>query len=200
MDQSLGKDISLLVVGVVAGLAPWLLDKAGYEMPRPVAIGCLVLCAVVMCVALSNLGWLESLPLLRGRRVSLSSAILAFCFTVAVVYWFGGRPRYQPIAAMEMDQVNDKQFVNESIEIDGKNFVGCTFVGVRLIYHGRKEFRIADSKFEGPIVIQTDSKEGYAVLSFVINFLRDVKMVNPSEVGFKNETLVIQKGQDTVKH
>jgi hypothetical protein len=126
---------------------------------------------------------------------------LAVVLVAGLVYGFGriARPSYQPMAAAEMVQVIDKQFVNESVEVDGKNFVGCTFTGVRFIFRGRKEFRMAEGTFEGPVVIQTDGDESRFALAFVINMLRDLKMVKPTEVGFKDENLVIQKAPEPIK-
>jgi hypothetical protein len=47
-DSGLAKDFALLVVGVGFGVLPWLLDKVGIEMPRPiyVLVGCLCILAM----------------------------------------------------------------------------------------------------------------------------------------------------------
>jgi hypothetical protein len=76
--DGVAKDIALLVLGAVAGLLPWLLDKAGIEMPKPVYVGCLFLCVILVWWALASLDWLGRAPLIRGRNISLANVILAF--------------------------------------------------------------------------------------------------------------------------
>jgi hypothetical protein len=73
------------------------------------------------------------------------------------VYWRYQGPGFQHLSTSEMEQVNHRQFVNESVELDGKNFVDCSFYGVRFIYHAKKEFRVADSSFYGPVVVKSES-------------------------------------------
>ena len=74
MDQAVGRDVWLLILGAVAGVLPWLLDKAGIEMPKPIYVGLLMLSVVLIGWALIDLRWIENLPALRSKRIALSTA------------------------------------------------------------------------------------------------------------------------------
>jgi hypothetical protein len=83
-DSGLAKDFALLVVGVGFGVLPWLLDKVGIEMPRPiyVLVGCL--CILAMGWAFATLDLLDKIQLLKNRPVPLSKGIVA-AFALAML-------------------------------------------------------------------------------------------------------------------
>jgi hypothetical protein len=88
-DSGLAKDFALLVVGVGFGVLPWLLDKVGIEMPRPiyVLVGCL--CILAMGWAFATLDLLDKIQLLKNRPVPLSKGIVAAFALAMLALWIG---------------------------------------------------------------------------------------------------------------
>ena len=56
-------------------------------------------------------------------------------------------------------EVVDRSFSNESVLLDGHNFVHCKFTNVKLIYEGTEPFRIEGSTFvsSGADILGTDN-------------------------------------------
>jgi len=78
MEQAgFGKDIALLFLGIVSSTVPWLLDKLDIRMPKPFSY--LLLCTSIVIVwwSLYKLNWLEHIPLVKGKEISLADAVLA---------------------------------------------------------------------------------------------------------------------------
>jgi hypothetical protein len=85
----LAKDIALLIVGIVFGVLPWLSDRMGIEMAKPfyVIAGCL--CILAMWWAFATLDWLNAIPLLTNKTISLSKGIVAVFAVAMLVLWSG---------------------------------------------------------------------------------------------------------------
>jgi hypothetical protein len=74
-------------------------------------------------------------------------------------YRKGGIENFQPmatLAASDLVQIKNKHFLNESVDVDGKNFENCTFDNAKLIYHGEKGFTMDHIHFNGTIVVTAD--------------------------------------------
>lgn len=57
-------------------------------------------------------------------------------------------------------EVFDRAFNDESVLLDGRNFIHCTFTNTKLIYEGTAPFRIEESTFpqtSGPYVLGSDN-------------------------------------------
>ena len=193
--KDIAQDVSLLALGVIAGIAPWLADKAGFEMPKTLATVLLIGCIVLMCWAISRLGWVELFPFLRGRTISLSSALLVVLTTALVVYLFHSQSKYEYISLIDMEQVHEKSFSNTTIEVDGKYFTQCTFNNVTLIFHGRKHFGMEGNHFFGPLIFHTDDMAAEQYAGAVVSIIRISKIADPAQVGFTNgvDDIVIAK-------
>ena len=63
---------------------------------------------------------------------------------------------------------NPRPFINETIEVDGKNFQNCTFTNVRLVFQGKKTETFQNNKFYGTIVIATPN-HGIAAFAELIS-------------------------------
>ncbi len=57
-------------------------------------------------------------------------------------------------SAKYLEQVNQQNFNNESVAVDGKNFQSCVFTNVTLVYKGEKGFTVGNSKFVGQTVVE----------------------------------------------
>src|ERR1700683_4790027 len=89
MESGSTKDFALLAVGIVAGLAPWLLDKGGIEVPKPVTMLVGIAAALAFWWGAYNLIF-ASCPL-EWRRPRVSVAGLAFValaiLTILTILW-----------------------------------------------------------------------------------------------------------------
>jgi hypothetical protein len=66
------------------------------------------------------------------------------------------RPPIQFVAATQ-ETIYGRNYLNEIVEIDNKIFDHCTFTDVRLFYRGVGPWSFKEVKFNGNIMIQTDS-------------------------------------------
>jgi hypothetical protein len=55
-----------------------------------------------------------------------------------------------------MTTVTRRNYMNETVEIDGVAFDHCTFTNVNLYFRGRANWAFLESRFSGSIVLQTD--------------------------------------------
>ena len=63
--------------------------------------------------------------------------------------------------------ISDKFYTNESVEIDGRLFVRCTFDHVKFVFRGTGPTNFVNCKFPSPPLFATDNKAGMVVLSMV---------------------------------
>jgi hypothetical protein len=85
--SGIAKDIALLVAGIVFGVFPWLLDKVGIEIPRPVYVVIGYACILGMWWAFSTLDLLGHIPSLNNHNVSVSKLIV-LCIAIGIfVLW-----------------------------------------------------------------------------------------------------------------
>ncbi len=163
-NTSVVKDVALLVIGAVAGLLPWLLDKVGIEMPKPVYVGLLLLSVALVWWALVSLGWLEKIPFLQGRSMSLSNTILSFAVAgILLIIWLHLSERKAPQVVdwdtYKKDSIVGKTFRQERVIVDGHTFSNCVFDKVTLVYNGTAPFDLLHNEFIVPIQITSDRRD-----------------------------------------
>jgi hypothetical protein len=68
-------------------------------------------------------------------------------------------PDFQHLEKIDCDDppYSGKKFVNETVELDGKEFLNCNFVNVRLLFRGNQTFAIQHNVFDQSIVFATDN-------------------------------------------
>jgi hypothetical protein len=71
----------------------------------------------------------------------------------------------------------DKEFLNESVEVDGKDFNHCTFYNVQLVYRGRKYTSLRNNHFIGTVAVRA---EDVAISSYG-ELLYGLGMLNANE-------------------
>jgi hypothetical protein len=159
------KDIALLIFGAVIGVVPWLLEKAGIDMPKPIYVGLLVLSPMLAGWALIKLGWLERIAWLQDKKLSLSSSLIVLASLVFIV-WILARTTelfssqfkaYTDIPLNSLEQVTNRTFENETIDVDGKDFRNCTFTNVTLVFKGEKTSAFQFSLFLGTLHVVTNN-------------------------------------------
>jgi hypothetical protein len=153
------RDIELLVLATVLGVAPWLLDKLGVTMPRSAYLSMLVIAVLLAAWAIVRLRWIEKVWFLRGRTIATSNASVWLMAIVCVVVLTVRKPPFQPyvdIPLSSLEQVIDKRFSDETIDVDGKNFERCTFTNVTLRIHGAKTTSFRFNRFFGTVTLATD--------------------------------------------
>ncbi|MGA2978282.1 MAG: hypothetical protein ABSD76_01705 [Terriglobales bacterium] len=140
MEQSsITKDVAILVIGIAFGAIPWLLDKMGIEMPKGVYLGLLILSVLFIGGALINLEWIDKLPWPGNRRMSVGTGIVINLMLLAVL-WVSvtGREKLDhPKSSANLEAVYGRQFSNEKVVLDGRNYIDCKFDNVTFRWDGR---------------------------------------------------------------
>lgn len=124
--------------------------------------------AAVMAFLQVVLGWATYrastgrpvLPLLPQARGLLRFWPVVVGILLAVSTWaLNTRPaeeiRYQSV---EREEVANKTFTNEIVQLDGKRFRRCVFENVRLQFAGVKPFDLVDVQFRGTVQLESGSK------------------------------------------
>lgn len=70
----------------------------------------------------------------------------------------------------DLEFVERKTFINETIEVDGKYFQHCVFRNVHFVFHGRKTFGLEDNGFAETIAISTDDPKLSAFGELIAKF------------------------------
>jgi hypothetical protein len=68
-------------------------------------------------------------------------------------------PDFQHLQQIDCDDpsYSGKKFINETVEVDGKEFLNCDFANVRLLFHGNQTFTIQHDVFDQSVVFATDN-------------------------------------------
>src|SRR5262249_274136 len=98
--------------------------------------------------------WLFATAL--GIALSLALSLYGFYRTRNLV------PAFNPEAQLEV--VYNKVFMNETVEMDGKQFNHCRFVNVKYEYRGLKPFWLEHCVFSGDRVIGLGNNEALTCL------------------------------------
>jgi|GEM_PF-4642534 len=203
-DTGFAKDIALLVLGAVAGLAPWLLDKVGIEMPKPIYIGLLLLSAVLVGWALNSLGWIEKIPIFREKRIPLSTGViggLVLSFSAWLLVRGSGAETKYDYRKWQSDKnevISRKAYLNEAVELDGKTFDHCTFTNVTIVYHGLASTSLLEPTFQGTLALRTDNQAAKG-LWLLTSFVRSVPGVSSYTLGEIDDKGAIREIESSAK-
>jgi hypothetical protein len=171
-------DVALLTIGAVFGLVPWLMDKVGIEMSKPVYVGLLLLSFGLVGWALHRLGWVEYIPMLRGKQISLSSSVICG-IVLLLASWLlitlRGVPEFSNHDVKKWisdrnEVISNKRFFNETVEIDNRTFDHCTFENVQLMYHGLGAVTLVEPKWVGTNYVRTDNVAAGAYAALQLYF------------------------------
>jgi hypothetical protein len=90
--------------------------------------------------------------------------VISFVLSGLAIYGaWGNETEFKHPPVSELELVQGKTFTNETIEIEGKNFLDCTFNNVRFVVHGKQTTAIQHNHFHGPVVLTTDN---HAIAAF----------------------------------
>ncbi len=74
---------------------------------------------------------------------------------------------YKHFKSEAMEPINNRTYINETVELDGKVFQNCRFVNVTLMYHGLGPTGILGCNLEGTTMIETDNAALSTMLAFI---------------------------------
>lgn len=92
MEENVSKEIALLVLGAVIGVVPWLLDKMGIELPKPMYRVLLVISVLLIWWALARLRWIDRIPGIDTIKISLANALLSA--VALILLWLSIKPTF----------------------------------------------------------------------------------------------------------
>jgi hypothetical protein len=98
------------------------------------------------------------------------------------VFWPHREFKYLPDDKLTV--VSDQQFVNETVDMDGKKFEHCTFVNVTMHIAGKRNTALFNNQFGGPIRLHFDSMEAVSSAGSIVTLLNSANMVTNGRVGF----------------
>ena len=117
-------------------------------------------------------------------------------FLIVLLNWipYFLQPQFKRIPHDQRQLVEGKQFVNETIEIDGKLFHQCDFWNTKLLYHGRAGTSFEYTRFHGTIVLITDNPPSQAMMQLVVGLLSMGNLTDAQRVGFDDKGNLILVG------
>jgi hypothetical protein len=85
-------------------------------------------------------------------------------------------------ADLPLRQVRDQTFANKTLEVDGKEFVDCTFDSVTFKFEGQAPFRFTTVHFEHPskLAVTSDNPAIQAAIELTVAV---IKLVNAPNAG-----------------
>jgi len=159
------KDFALFALAAAIGVLPWLLDKMGVEMPKWVYAFCLIACFIIIGWALIRVGWIEDIPWVRDKQisVSVSSFVVGICTMAAILLtvvfsWPNRTVDNNTFGLDKTETISYKDFFNETIVIDNKIFDHCKFNNVQLMYHGLGNVTFIEPTWVGKNYARTDNQ------------------------------------------
>jgi len=75
-----------------------------------------------------------------------------------IVYDYYDRHHSAWTQLIALTKVEGQKYLNEEVEIDGKEFSDCTFENVTLLYHGRGATSFENNVFSKSVHIKTDDR------------------------------------------
>lgn len=115
---------------------------------HPAIILIMFLLSVISAVVTIALGWEQFYESFLSKEIRLPAwLVLLVIFTGAIIYVFRDK---SPPTPKELETIEGKQFGVQQIEMDGKNFVNCTFDGSELIFRGTNGFSLQKNDFKTP--------------------------------------------------
>ncbi len=115
---------------------------------HPAIILIMFLLSTLSGIVTIALGWEQFYASFLSKEMSLPVwLVLLVIFVSAIIYVSRGKS--SPIPE-ELETIEGKQFGVQQIEMDGKNFVNCTFDGSELVFRGINGFSLQESHFKTP--------------------------------------------------
>lgn len=93
------------------------------------------------------LGWTQFYDSFLSKELYIPVWVLVLSLLIIVIiYMF----RDTSIPTQELETIEGKDFGVQQIELDGKNFVNCTFDGSELVFRGKAGFSLQKNHFNTP--------------------------------------------------
>jgi hypothetical protein len=92
----------------------------------------------------------------------LFGGLLAFSFLLSTVSIYSVWRADYDVPLDQMEHVRHRNFLNETVEIDGRDFEDCTFTNVKLMMHGKKSGAFHHGTFYGTVALTTDTDALFA--------------------------------------
>jgi hypothetical protein len=119
----------------------------------------------------------------RKRAYWLIGTIAVMMLSSLRVY-FTPRDTFSMIPDDKLATVSNKQFVNETVTVDGKDFENCSFVSVILKFEGKHNFNLNNNSFSGPVRLSWDDASHSVTAAEVVKLLQNGNMIANGRVGF----------------
>ena len=103
-------------------------------------------------------------------------AFLAIIFSGVSMYkLFHSKPELEILADDKQELVENKVFINQEVEVDGRKYIRCKFQNVKLVVHGRQNGGMVGNDFYGTLAIQTDdiASAGFGEILGKLGFLKE---------------------------
>jgi hypothetical protein len=113
-------------------------------------------------------------PRNRGLKFGLG---LSFVSIVLCAIGFYRSVGYSPPYDLnpKFEQVKDKTFINTEVVIDGKDFVGCTFIHVTFVFNGRATAHMSYCTIEMPCGVRA----GNIVVEETTRLYKALNLIRP---------------------
>ena len=98
---------------------------------------------------------------------------------------------FRSLDSIRLSRVQHKQFVNETVVLDGKDFENCSFVGVTLEFRGVEGFVLDNNNFSGAIKFSFRDKATRAAVAAVIQLMGNGNMITNGAVGALGDHSVV---------
>jgi hypothetical protein len=113
---------------------------------------------------------------------NLTGILILLGLSLSSLQWYLHRDynhlKYDPAAPLE--QITDKVFTNQTVEIDGKDYRYCHFRNVTFMFHGRSRFALEHNGFGG-IILNSDNPTVLSAwaLAKAMGFLPGIPILGP---------------------
>ena len=91
------------------------------------------------------------------RKVSIPLWLLVLLISYTLCTIIGSLIIYHN-KTKKLDVIRNQTFAYQTVELDGKAYVGCTFERCRLAFHGRREFDLLSNNFEESVTVLVDDR------------------------------------------
>ena len=107
-------------------------------------------------------------PLIAALSTQWFALVTGLIVGAAIALWLDVLAKRLPtslrIWRVPLERIEGRQFINSTVELDGKAYIGCYFRNVTLVYNGgRTEFK--SNTVEG-MVLQTSDEKASRILHF----------------------------------
>lgn len=130
---------------------------------HPVIVLVMFLLSSISALVTIALGWKEFYSSFLSKEINLPVWMIFLMILLgAITYIFRGK---RTPNLKEFETIEGKEFGVQPVEMDGKNFVNCTFDGSELVFRGTNGFNLQKNHFKTPPRI---SFQDYAATTMVV--------------------------------